>query len=136
VKKSEVLRAESVANQFMATKSHTLFIKNMVCRRCVMTVEGILDKLHIDDAKVSLGEVELSKKLPDEQLKAFQHELSKVGFDLIDKRINKIVEEIKLAVLEYISLGMDAENNKLTSFNTKKYHNDYIYLSDVLCSIE
>ena len=120
----------------MTSKSNTLFIKNMVCRRCVLTVEGILDKLQITDSKVSLGEVEIQKKLSDEQLKSFQQELNKVGFDLIDKRINKIVEEIKIAVLEYISLGMDAENIKLSSFITKKIPNDYSYLSDLFSSIE
>ena len=101
-----------------------------------MTVEGILDKLQITDSKVSLGEVELYKKLSDDQLKQFQQELNKVGFDLIDKRINKIVEEIKIAVLEYISLGMDAENINLSSFITKKIPNDYSYLSDLFSSIE
>ena len=46
----------------------------MVCRRCVMTVEAILEKLQIPDAKVSLGEVEINHELSDEQLNKFQHE--------------------------------------------------------------
>jgi YesN/AraC family two-component response regulator len=101
-----------------------------------MTVEGLLEKLQIPDAKVSLGEVEIQQKLSNEQLKKFQQELNQVGFELIDKRINKVVEDIKMAVIEYISLGMDAENIKLSSFITKKIPNDYSYLSDLFSSIE
>lgn len=38
-----------------------LHIKNMVCRRCVMTVEDICRDLDIRDAKVSLGAVEFGE---------------------------------------------------------------------------
>ncbi|HKP32165.1 MAG TPA: AraC family transcriptional regulator [Chitinophagaceae bacterium] len=120
----------------MNAKSSKLFIKNMVCQRCVMTVEQIFKKLDLPATSVVLGEAEVSRTLTNEEQNKLQQELNKVGFELIDKRVNKIVEEIKLAVLEYISLGMDVENIKLSSFITKKIPNDYSYLSDLFSSIE
>jgi AraC-like DNA-binding protein len=62
--------------------------------------------------------------------------LNKVGFELIEKRVNKIVEKIKKLVLEYIGKYADDERLKLSSFITGHIHYDYSYLSDLFSSIE
>ncbi|MBO9682436.1 MAG: helix-turn-helix transcriptional regulator [Flavisolibacter sp.] len=108
----------------------------MVCNRCIMTVENILNQNSIPYTNVSLGEVELERKLSAEETKAVDADLQKVGFELIDKRVNKIIEDIKQAVLEYLNLGMDSQNLKLSSFITKNIPYDYSYLSDLFSSIE
>lgn len=108
----------------------------MVCNRCIMTVENILNQNNIPYANVSLGEVELERKLSAEETKAIDADLQKVGFELIDKRVNKIIEDIKQSVLEYLNLGMDSQNLKLSSFITKNIPYDYSYLSDLFSSIE
>ena len=120
----------------MPAKPNHLFIKNMVCNRCIMTVENILGKNHIPFSSVSLGEVELERKLSDEEIKAVDIELRKVGFELIDTRVNKIIDDIKQAVLQYLNLGMDSQNLKLSTFITDKIPYDYSYLSDLFSSIE
>jgi len=120
----------------MPAKPNHLFIKNMVCNRCIMTVENILDKNHLPFSSVSLGEVELERKLSDEEIKAVDIELRKVGFELIDTRVNKIIDDIKQAVLQYLNLGMDSQNLKLSTFITDKIPYDYSYLSDLFSSIE
>lgn len=101
-----------------------------------MTVENILNQNNISYSKVSLGEVELERKLSSEETKAIDADLQKVGFELIDKRVNKIIEDIKQAVLEYLNLGMDSQNLKLSSFITKNIPYDYSYLSDLFSSVE
>jgi len=120
----------------MPTKPNHLFIKNMVCNRCILTVENILDKNHIPFSKVSLGEVELERRLNEQEITAVEADLHKVGFELIDTRVNKIIENIKQAVLEYLNLGMDNQNYKLSSFITTKIAYDYSYLSDLFSSVE
>jgi AraC family transcriptional regulator len=113
-----------------------LLIKNMVCQRCVMTVKDILHKKAIPFENVSLGEVDLTGKLSDDELKDLQTSLNKVGFELIETRVNKIVEDIKQRILEYLAMGMDSQNIKLSSFITQKLNYDYSYLSDLFSSIE
>jgi AraC family transcriptional regulator len=120
----------------MPGKPNHLFIKNMVCNRCIMTVENILDKNELPFSSVSLGEVELERKLSDEEIKAVDTDLRKVGFELIDTRVNKIIDDIKQAVLQYLNLGMDSQNLKLSTFITDKIPYDYSYLSDLFSSIE
>lgn len=120
----------------MPSKPNTIFIKNMVCRRCILTVENIFNELKIPFHSVSLGEVELQKKLNKEQLQAAGKALEKVGFELIETRVNKIIADIKQAVLEYIGLGIESEHSKLSVHITKKLHYDYSYLSDLFSSVE
>lgn len=120
----------------MPAKANHLFIKNMVCQRCIMTVENILQQKKVPFTNVSLGEVELERKLSKEESKSIEADLRKVGFELIDTRVNKIIEQIKQAVLEYLGLGMDSQNLKLSSFITRNLPYDYGYLSDLFSSVE
>jgi AraC-like DNA-binding protein len=120
----------------MAEKSVKLLIKNMVCQRCIMTVNNIFNNLGITFRNISMGEVELSAKLTDTEMQQVQIELNKVGFELIESRVNKIIEDIKQAMMEYLALGIDNQNLKLSSFITNKIPYDYSYLSDLFSSIE
>jgi len=120
----------------MEQNHNTVHIKNMVCQRCIMTVENIFDKLKIPIHHISLGEAHLESKLNQEQMNSLQQELNKVGFELIDSRVNQLIENIKQAIMEYLNLGMDSENLKLSSFITNKVPYDYSYLSDLFSSIE
>ena len=108
----------------------------MVCDRCIMTVESILKDQKIPFSNVRLGEVELDRKLRKEELDTIDANLRKVGFELTDTRLNKIIEAIKTHVLKYIQLGMEGQNQKLSSFITKDLSYDYSYLSDLFSSVE
>ncbi len=120
----------------MKTNTTKLLIKNMVCQRCIMTVENILNELNIPFSKVDLGEVHLQQKLTEEEYKQLETSLQKVGFELIETRVNNIIETIKRLVLQYIDLGSDNETIKLSSHITKTLSYDYSYLSDLFSSIE
>ena len=101
-----------------------------------MTVESILDRMGIAYSNVELGEVTLSNKLEAGEADKLKEELSKVGFELIETRVNKIIEDVKKAVMEYLALGMDGQNLKLSAFITKEIAYDYSYISDIFSSVE
>ena len=107
----------------------------MVCQRCIMTVESILQKLKIPFQIVSLGEVELVKRLDDSKRHELETELKKLGFELIEARLNKIVEKIKKIVLNYLA-NDDYHQLKLSSFITRSIHYEYSYLSNLFSSVE
>ena len=120
----------------MVKKPAKLLIQNMVCQRCIMTVEDILNRLNIDYTSVTMGEVTLTKKLGGDELTAVEKALNKVGFALIETRVNKVIEDIKKAILEYINMGLDSQRQNLSSFITDRISYDYSYLSDLFSSIE
>lgn len=108
----------------------------MVCTRCVLTVETILSNLKAPASRVSLGEVDLEAELSETKRNQVEKELQKVGFELIETRVNKIVEDIKKLVLQYIKELSDEKRLKLSSFITRQIHYDYSYLSDLFSSVE
>lgn len=111
-------------------------VKNMVCQRCISTVENILNDQQVRYKKVELGRIMLEGKVLMPAKRALDDALKKAGFELIESRTHKIVEDIKLAILDYLSPGMESQNLKLSAFITRNIPYDYSYLSDLFSSIE
>lgn len=63
-----------------------IYIKNMVCNRCIMVVKTELEKMGIKPLLVDLGEVTLENELPAEQKQAVDNKLQEFGFAVIDDK--------------------------------------------------
>jgi len=113
-----------------------LFVKNMVCPRCISTVEGLLDKLKIPFGKVSLGEIEVDKELSDKKRTELSEGLKQQGFELIDKRLTVLTEKIKKSVVLYLDQLAGAKRMNLSAFITSELNYEYTYLSNLFSSIE
>ncbi|MBK9017270.1 MAG: hypothetical protein IPM82_26225 [Saprospiraceae bacterium] len=77
-----------------------VLVKNMVCHRCVLSVEDILDKAGISFQKVLFGEIHLTQELSGEQKEILTERLKNVGFELIDNHLSGLIEKIKLLVMQ------------------------------------
>jgi len=107
----------------------------MVCPRCISTVENIFDTLEIPVTHVTLGEVMLPSKISDSQLELVKTELKRVGFEVIETRVNKIVEDIRLLIARYLENIADNKMN-LSAYIRESIPYDYSYLSDLFSSVE
>jgi len=114
----------------------TLFIKNMVCNRCIMVVQNELDKIRLDVKNIKLGEVTLDKELTDEQKKNFDAVLTSLGFELIDDKKSRIIEKIKNIIIELVHHQDNDTKNNLSDVLISKLHHDYNYLSNLFSEIE
>ncbi|MFT3794608.1 helix-turn-helix domain-containing protein [Flavobacterium sp.] len=112
-----------------------LLVKNMVCPRCILSVQQILDGQSIVYDKVELGEIFLPQPINETQTKAFREALGTIGFELIETRVNKIVADMKLAVSDYLNTIADRKQN-LSALITDRLAYDYSYLSDLFSGIE
>ena len=90
-----------------------LYIKNMVCNRCKLSVKSELDKLDIQYSSVELGEVTVKKRITPEQHEALYLALKSSGFELITDEKNNLIEKLKCAIFD---LGMLSDGNLKTSF--------------------
>jgi AraC family transcriptional regulator len=114
-----------------------LFIKNMVCSRCIMVVEQRLNALSIPFEKVELGEVTMQAPLTDEQFECLKTDLNLLGFELLDDRKASIVSQIKSCIIRYIHCDDETVlNKKLSVILAEKLNADYNYLSSLFSSIE
>ncbi|WP_211999887.1 AraC family transcriptional regulator [Chitinophaga sp. HK235] len=62
--------------------------------------------------------------------------LSNIGLEIIECRVNQLVEEIKQSVRDYLSLSPDSHQYKLSSFISGKLAYDFGYLSDLFSKME
>lgn len=118
-------------------KTHKLYIKNMVCDRCIMTVKNILDELKIPYHQVELGIVNLPQPLHPDKKPILQQRLYDVGFELLENPVDRLVELIKTAVIDYIHYkNLSREKIKLSHFLTQRLHKDYSFLSKIFSEKE
>lgn len=57
-----------------------LYIKNMVCNRCISAVKSLLDELKFAYTTIQLGEVSLSKEHTEKQLTLLRHRATAIRF--------------------------------------------------------
>ncbi len=115
-----------------------LHIKNMVCQRCILAVEGILQQLDIPFHQVLVGEVRLCEPLSDTRREAMQEALELIGLELIDNRKTGIIEKAKQIIIKKARNEVEEseKNQKLSVLLTGQLHLDYSYLSNLFSSVE
>lgn len=115
----------------------TLFIKNMVCNRCIMVVRHELDKLGLEVKQVKLGEVTLEKEPTSEEKKSVEEALVPLGFEVIDDKKSRIITQIKTIIIDLVH---HQENNEakhnLSEILSSQLHHDYNYLSNLFSEVE
>ena len=109
-------------------------IKNVVCGRCIATVEDILSKLEIPYKDVSLGEATLLKDLSAEENDLLKLELEKVGFELIETKNKRIVNHIKSVLIDEVSNSTD--HKKLSEILSTQLHYDYSHITNLFTAEE
>ena len=115
-----------------------LYIKNMVCQRCVQSVAEVLSSLGLLANKIQLGEIDLQEEqLSPEQLSALDNKLEEKGFERIDDRKARLIESIKNKVIKLIhhSDHIDRKYNWSTQL-AEELHYDYNYLSNLFSAVE
>lgn len=113
-----------------------LFIKNMVCNRCIMVVQKELDRLSLSVKSIKLGEVILNKEPTIEEKMKLREALFTLGFEIIDDKKSRIIEKIKNTIIEIVHhQDNDAKTNLSDILSDKLYH-DYNYLSNLFSEIE
>ena len=118
----------------MATPTK-LVIKNMVCPRCISTVEKIFHDLHIPVSQITLGEVTLTAAPDEETLHQAKEKLAGAGFEIIETRLQKLVDDIRRLIAQYLD-DIGQQRTNLSAVITASISYDYSYLSDVFSSVE
>lgn len=119
-------------------KPNILYIKNMVCNRCIKVVKDEFEKLGITILKISLGEVELSEEPDQKTLLNIKTVLETNGFELLEDKRAKVIEKIKNVIINSIYKSGLANKSKI-NFSTiieKELNMDYHYLSSLFSSLE
>jgi AraC family transcriptional regulator len=122
--------------KLMPTESK-IFIKGMVCQRCILVVKTRLQQLGMEPLKVSLGEVTVitASPLPDHEL--IEQSLKPLGFQLIEDKKVKAVNAIRRLVAEVYSGSYDFPAGfRFSELLKERLHRDYDSLSTLFSFME
>lgn len=109
----------------------------MVCNRCIKVVAEEFAKLDFRINLIELGKVEIQKQPTDSDIKKIKEILSKNGFELIDDKNSRIINQIKTNIIELIHHQKEkAEHINFSDFLSKEIGFEYSYLSKLFSSVE
>lgn len=113
-----------------------MYIKNMVCDRCVMVVRSILEGAGVHPVAIELGQVELQHEPDKEQWQALQQSLEAVGFEIIDDKRSRLIEKIKSMIIQMVQQEVPERRMNLSQYLSDQLHYDYNYLSSLFSDVE
>jgi len=102
-----------------------------------MVVKTELEKLNLHPVNIALGEVIIEeKKLSKEQSKKLAEALQAVGFDLIDDRRSKMIEQVKTFVIETVHYQDEQPKKNYSELLSQHLHHDYSHISNLFSQVE
>ena len=113
-----------------------LYIKNMVCNRCILVLEQVLVSLGIKFRRVSMGEVELKKQPSTSQMQQLNLRLIQLGFEILDDQKQKDIEKIKGSLIEKVQSGEVEVHFSITEFLSDALHREYRSISRLFSEVE
>lgn len=113
-----------------------IHIKNMVCPRCIETVQRICDDLNIEVTSIQLGEVVPKKELSDNQRLELGKTLKSRGFDLLEDHKSKLINQIKSIIIDQIHHKSEIVNVNLSTLLSEQLNHEYTSMSKLFSSLE
>lgn len=108
----------------------TLYVKNMVCDRCIMIVDQQLNQFGFSVKDISLGKVEVEPEPNSAQLQDIGSALQVLGFELIDKEKDQLIERVKNEVINLVHYSdLNEIKQSLMHIIAGKLNKEYTYLS-------
>lgn len=114
----------------------TVYIKNMVCNRCILVVQTELERLGFGVRSVKLGEAVIDGDPSPERISALAERLEELGFELLEDRKSRIIEAVKNAVLELVRAPEVRSGVNLSDYLQDKLHLDYKYISGLFSATQ
>jgi AraC family transcriptional regulator len=113
-----------------------IFVKNMVCNRCILIVQQELEKMNIEITQIELGEVDLLTKISHKKMKELNDHLENLGFELLIDSNKKQIEKIKSLLIQKIQQGNIEEHFSISKFLTGFFQKDYNYITRLFSEVE
>ncbi|MEX2370612.1 MAG: AraC family transcriptional regulator [Bacteroidales bacterium] len=113
-----------------------LHIKNMVCPRCIMAVEGALKEYGISFQNVELGQVTLSGPMSPDTREQFGTKLETLGFELLEPGKSTLISKIKTLIIEQVHYSTEPLAVNFSTYLSEKLNYEYSSLSRLFSSVE
>lgn len=116
--------------------NNVIYIKNMVCDRCVMAVTDLLKRLGFHPQSVVLGKAELAETPTEEERKAIGNALQSIGFELIEDPRHRLAEQIKQLIIGLVHKQGHRLRTNLSQYLSEQCRHDYSALSKLFSEVQ
>lgn len=113
-----------------------LYIKNMVCNRCIMVVKQELENLGLNPIHVAMGEAVLKKNPSVKKMQQLNSRLFQLGFEILDDQKQKQIEKIKSLLIKKVQSGDVEEHFSISEYLSTALHKEYSYISRLFSEVE
>jgi len=113
-----------------------IYIKNMVCPRCIVSVKEALDQLELSYSSVELGEIGLDSLPSLYQKNQLAESLKSRGFELLEEGKSALISQIKSILIEKIQHSDEIMHETYSSFISERLQHEYTYLSKLFSQVE
>lgn len=113
-----------------------IYVKNMVCNRCIMVVENELKELGFAFHSVELGEVEFKTTLSETEKAKIANHFEKFGFEILDDATSRLIQKIKLVLIDLVQNKNNDINLNLSDYLKSNLAQDYSKLSNLFSEVE
>jgi len=113
-----------------------IHVKNMVCPRCISSVQDAMEQLQIPYSSVKLGEVVLATVPSPSQKKKLSESLKSRGFELLEEGNSSLIARIKSVLIEQIHFSENSLSENFSSFISEKVNHEYTHLSRLFSQVE
>lgn len=115
---------------------NTIYIKNMVCPRCIDVVKDISNELNIDVKDIKLGKLESHAEINEDLKLKLGARLKQRGFEILEDNNKKIVEQIKSLIITQIHHSKEPLSTNFSEYISTKLNLEYATLSRLFSSIK
>ena len=117
--------------------SETLYLKNMVCECCKLLLKEKFEALGIIVKEISMGKVRVIYPKKSVSQETISDMLKQYGIELIYSREDRIIEEVKIAIIELIHHMNNVDSLvRKSDYIVEKLGLSYQYLSKVFSEHE
>jgi len=108
----------------------------MVCNRCEIMVQKILEQLNIPFQRINLGEIELRGVLDFKKEEELKEQFKKVGFEWIKDKRSQTIERIKTLIIDLVHYQDNTLESNLSIYLSRDLLQNYAVLSTLFSEVE
>ena len=114
-----------------------VFIKGMVCNRCISTVKSQFESIGLQVDDINLGEVTFSAGTQISDHRFIEAQLKPFGFSLLEDKRYKLVSDVKKITEEIYNGDFDFPVRfRFSVYISEKLHKDYDLISATFSALE
>ncbi|PZX54136.1 helix-turn-helix domain-containing protein [Algoriphagus chordae] len=113
-----------------------LYIKNMVCPRCIASVKEVMYQLNLPYSSIELGKIKVDFLPTNSQKSLLAEQLHSRGLKLLEEGKATLISQIKTILIEQIQHSDENLTENYSSYISEKLMHEYTYLSRLFSQVE